>query len=124
MMVWLPDWQQKPFPALFIQSTLDHKSEMLQGLQDDLISKENIINDALHDVGHQGKGHGKNRTGKNPNPKQRPPPGHSNGWMERAAILIQLLKDEEFEKAKEKAEYFELSFPAMQLALDKMQRNS
>ena len=122
--VWMPYWQKQPFPGLFIQSTLDHKTEVLHALQEDLDSKDDIINDALQEVseGHQQKGHGKNRTGKGPKPRH--PAGVANGWMERAAILIQLLKDEEFEKAKEKAEYFELSFPAMQLALDRMQRNS
>ena len=37
--------------------------------------------------------------------------------------MIQLIKDQEFEKAKEKAEYFE-SFPAMQNALSRMQRTA
>ena len=85
-------------------------------------SKDNIINDALQDVGHQQKGHGKNRTGKNPNPRQRHPAGVANGWMERAAILIQLLKDEDFDQAKEKAEFFASSFPAMQSALERLQK--
>ena len=43
--------------------------------------------------------------------------GHAYGWFEKAAILIQLLKDEQFEKAKETAEHFESSCPAMQHAL-------
>ena len=124
MKVWMPYWHKKPFPGLFIQSTLDHKTELLHALQDDLDSKDNIINDALQDVseGHQQKGHGKNRTGKNPKPRH--PAGVANGWMERAAILIHLLKEEEFWEAKEKAEYFESFSPAMQLALDRLQRNS
>ena len=43
--------------------------------------------------------------------------GHAYGWFEKAAILIQLLKDEQFEKAKEIAEHLESSCPAMQHAL-------
>ena len=113
MKVHMPYWQRKAFPGLFIQSTIDHKTEVLHALQEDLDSKDDIINDALQEVseGHQQKGHGKNRTGKGPKPRH--PAGVANGWMERAAILIQLLKDEEFEKAKETAEHFELTFPAM-----------
>ena len=127
MKMYMPYWDTKPFPELFLQSTLDHKTEVQDALQDALDSKDAIINDALQEAseGHQQKGHGKKSKGKGKSPKPpRHPPGVAHGWMERAAILIQLLKDEEFEKAKEKAEFFEFSFPAMQNALDRMQRNS
>ena len=78
----MPYWQKQPFPGLFIQSTLEHKTEVLHALQ------ENIL------------------------------PEHvANRWFENAAILIQLLKDKQFEKAKETAEHFESSFPAMRIAL-------
>ena len=104
----MPYWHKKPFPGLFIQSTLDHKTEVIDALKKELDSKDNIINDALQEVseGHQQKGHGKNRTGKRP----RHAAGVANGWMERAAILIQLLKDEEFEKAKAKGPIYDKSF--------------
>ena len=91
---------------LFIQSTIEHKTEMVDALQNALGSNDAIINDALQEAseGHQQKGHGNNfkRTGTGPKPRH--PAGVANGWMERAAILIQLLKDDKFEKAKEKAE--------------------
>ena len=107
MNVYMPYWGNKPFPELFIQSTLDHTAEVVDALQDVLDSKDAIINDALQQEaseGQQHKGHGKNRKGKGKGPKPRLPAGVANGWMERAAILIQLLKDDKFEKAKEKAE--------------------
>ena len=101
-------------------------TEVVDALHDALCINDAIINDALQEAseGHQQKGHGKNSKWNYKGPKPRHPAGVANGWMERAAILIQLLKDEEFEKAKEKAGYFEFSFPAMHLALDRMQRNS
>ena len=124
--VYMPYWKKKPFPELWIQSTIDHKTEVVDALQDALESKDAIINDALQEVseGHQQKDKSKNSKGTGKGPKPRHPAGVANGWMERAAILIQLLKDEEFEKAKEKAEYFEASFPSMQHALDRIQRSS
>ena len=128
MKVYMPYWGQNPFPDLFIQSTLEHKTEIVDVLQEALESKDDIINDALQEAseGHQQKDHGKNRKGKGKgnSQKSRHPAGVANGWMERAAILIQLLKDEDFEKAKEQAEHFESYYPAMQLALERMRRNS
>ena len=127
MKVHLPYWKEQPFPELWIQSTIDHKTEVVEYLQDALDSKDAIINDALQEAskGHQQKDHCKNSQGKGTGPKPpRHPPGVANGWMERAAILIQLLKNDEFEKAKEKAEFFECSFPAMQQALDRMHKKS
>ena len=97
-------------------------------MQDTLESKDAIINDALQEAseGQQEKGLGKDHQLKKQHCSGKKPrqAGVAHGWMERAAILIQLLKDEEFEKAKEKAEYFESTFPAMQNALIRMQRNS
>ena len=98
MKVWMPYWQKQPFPGLFIQSTIDHKTEVLHALQEDLDGKDCIINDALHEIseGHQQSFYCK--------------PEHiANLWFENAAILIQQLKDEQFEKAKEIAEHLESS---------------
>ena len=95
----------------------EHKTEMVDALQNALGSKDAIINDALQEASedHQQKGKG---------PKPMNPAGVANVWLERAAILIQLLKDEQFWDAKEKAEFFESSFESMQSALQRVQRNS
>ena len=77
-------------------------------LHDALGINDAIINDALQEAseGHQQKGHGNNfkRTGTGPKPRH--PAGVANGWMERASILIQLLKDEVFENVNENYECF------------------
>ena len=101
----------------------------MDALQEALESKDAIIHDALHEAseGQQEKGLGKDNQLKKQHHgsgKKQRQAGVAHGWMERAAILIQLLNDDEFEKAKEKAKYFELTFPAMQNALIRMQRNS
>ena len=107
MKVWMPYWQKQPFPGLFIQSTIDHKTEVLHASkQEDFDSKDCISNDVKHEIS---EGHKQSFYAW--------PAAVANGWFERAAILIQLLKDEQFEKAKETAEHFEKSFPAMQIAL-------
>ena len=118
-MVHMPYWQRKAFPGLFIQSTIDHQTEVVNALQADLNGKDSIINQALEEMseGHQAKAQSKGSK-----QRQRPPAGVANGWMERAAILIKLLMNEEFEKAKETAEYFESTFPAMRIAVCRIHR--
>ena len=120
-MVHMPYWQRKAFPGLFIQSTIDHQTEVVNALQADLNGKDSIINQALEEMseGHQAKAQSKGSK-----QRQRPPAGVANGWMERAAIFFKLLKDEDFDKAKETAEYLEFAFPAMKLALCRMNRKS
>ena len=96
--IFMPYWKKKPINELWIQSSSDHKTEIVEALHEALDSNADIINDALHDVseGHHetrlGMDHQlKKQHGSDRKPRQA---GGAHGWMERAAILIKLINDE------------------------------